>query len=148
MCCDDCCARVAHCYFSSVLPALLLLLLFVNHLFCGAGGGAQMAAFQLELDPAGHLDTRTRIDREVPPLFHIPLLLLLLLLLLLSCFDGDAPRSRALTSIPPSPPFLLSSSKINEASPRPVRRSIIQYVTGFPDDRPPLKSAAHQIQYE
>ena len=72
LCCDDCCARVAHCYFSSVLPALLLLLLFVNHLFCGAGGGAQMAAFQLELDPAGHLDTRTRIDREVPPLFHIP----------------------------------------------------------------------------
>ena len=41
-----------------LLSLLLLLILFVNHLCCGVGdGGAQMASFQLELEPAGHLDS-------------------------------------------------------------------------------------------
>ena len=142
LCIGDCSATVTHiwkqyCYFLCSSVFLLLLLLFVNHLWRGVGGRAQMASFQMEVDPAGHLQARqssssssssarqsssssckTAQDknrrRSATIVSHPPSLPSLPLLR-----RERSPRSSALTSISPLIPLPpnFSSSKINEASP-------------------------------
>ena len=97
---------------------LLLLLLFATHLFVVVEGWrlGQMAPFQVEEEPAGNLERHQDKNRqkEETPLFlshtqahkqgHV------------SPFSAStAPRSGALTSIPPPLPPSSQSSKINEA---------------------------------